>query len=101
MHVKYSSRLTKMIVGIAFFFLAILLLLTLTDYGSRGWYASSRGTTTAGTQVTVTGPNQARRPVRRGSRSRSARPGSEHLSEVAPQPLAARSGTGANAIPRA
>ena len=63
MHVKYSSRLTKMIVGIAFFFLGILLLLTLTDYGSRGWYASSRGTTTAGTQVTVTGPNQARRPA--------------------------------------
>ena len=63
MHVKYSSRLTKMIVGIAFFFLAILLLLTLTDYGSRGWYASDRGSATAGTQVTVTGPNQARRPA--------------------------------------
>jgi cytochrome c oxidase subunit 4 len=64
MHVKYSSRLTKMIVGIAFFFLAILLLLTLTDYGSRGWYASdTRGSATAGTQVTVTGPNQARKPA--------------------------------------
>jgi len=63
MHVKYSSRLTKMIVGMAFFFLAILLLLTMTDYGSRGWYASPRGTATAGTQVTVTGPTQARRPA--------------------------------------
>ena len=64
MHVKYSSRLTKMIVGMAFFFLAILLLLTLTDYGSRGWYASdSRGSATAGTQVTVTGPDHARRPA--------------------------------------
>ena len=61
MHVKYSSRLTKMIVGMAFFFLAILLLLTLTDYGSRGWYTSARGTATAGTQVTVTGPTQAKR----------------------------------------
>ena len=47
MHVKYSSRLTKMIVGIAFFFLGILLLLTLTDYGSRGWYASRTPPTTA------------------------------------------------------
>jgi len=63
MHVKYSSRLTKMIVGMAFFFLAILLLLTLTDYGSRGWYASARGSATAGTQVTVTGPTAAKRPV--------------------------------------
>ena len=62
MHVKYSSRLTKMIVGIAFFFLAILLLLTLTDYGSRGWYASPRGTTMAGTQVTV-GPAAPARPA--------------------------------------
>src|ERR1044071_3645867 len=61
MHVKYSSRLTKMIVGMAFFFLAILLLLTLTDYGSRGWYTSPRGSATAGTQVTVTGPAQAKR----------------------------------------
>ena len=63
MHVKYSSRLTKMIVGMAFFFLGILLLLTLTDYASRGWYTSARGTATAGTQVTVTGPTQAKRAV--------------------------------------
>src|SRR5215212_2592278 len=43
MHVKYSSRLTKMVVGMAFFFLGILLLLTMTDYLSRGWYTSPQG----------------------------------------------------------
>jgi cytochrome c oxidase subunit 4 len=37
MHVKYSSRLTKLIVIAGFFFLAILLSLTMTDYASRGW----------------------------------------------------------------
>jgi cytochrome c oxidase subunit 4 len=53
MHVKYSSRLTKMVVGMSFFFLAIMFGLTLTDYLSRGWYASPRGTTGAGTQVGI------------------------------------------------
>src|SRR3954449_4885886 len=53
MHVKYSSRLTKMVVGMSFFFLAIMFGLTLTDYMSRGWYASPRGTTGAGTQVGI------------------------------------------------
>jgi cytochrome c oxidase subunit 4 len=36
MHVKYSSQLTKMFVAMAFFFLAILFGLTMTDYLSRG-----------------------------------------------------------------
>jgi len=36
MHAKYSSKLTKMFVGTAFFFLFILLTLSLTDYLSRG-----------------------------------------------------------------
>jgi cytochrome c oxidase subunit IV len=36
MHAKYSSRLTKLFVGTAFFFLAILLGLTMTDVLSRG-----------------------------------------------------------------
>jgi len=36
MHAKYSSKLTKLFVGTAFFFLAILLGLTMTDYLSRG-----------------------------------------------------------------
>jgi cytochrome c oxidase subunit 4 len=56
MHVKYSSRLTKMVVGMAIFFLLILFALTLTDYMSRGWHASPRGSTGAGTQVTITTP---------------------------------------------
>ena len=36
MHAKYSSRLTKLFVGTAFFFLAVLLGLTMTDVLSRG-----------------------------------------------------------------
>ncbi|MEQ1756772.1 MAG: cytochrome C oxidase subunit IV family protein [Vicinamibacterales bacterium] len=59
MHVKYSSRLTKLIVGMAFFFLFIMFGLTLTDYLSRGWYTSPRGSTTAGTQPTVNEPGRA------------------------------------------
>ena len=58
MHVKYSSKLTKLVVGSAFFFLIILFALTLTDYLSRGWFVSPRGTAGAGTQVTV-GPAPA------------------------------------------
>ena len=36
MHAKYSSRLTKLFVGMSFFFLIIMFSLTLTDYMSRG-----------------------------------------------------------------
>ncbi len=54
MHVKYSSKLVKMIVGMAFFFLFIMFALTMTDYLSRGWFTSPRGSTGAGTQVTIT-----------------------------------------------
>ncbi len=39
MHVKYSSRLTKLTVASGLFFLAILLLLTMVDYAARGWLA--------------------------------------------------------------
>src|SRR5215204_4991848 len=48
MHVKYSSKLTKLLVASTFFFLACLFGLTMTDYLSRGWNTSPRGTTTAG-----------------------------------------------------
>ena len=48
MHVKYSSKLTKLLVASTFFFLAALFGLTMTDYMSRGWFTSPRGTTTAG-----------------------------------------------------
>lgn len=36
MHVRYSSRLTWAVVGAGFFWLALLLLLTLSDYVTRG-----------------------------------------------------------------
>jgi cytochrome c oxidase subunit IV len=37
MHVKYSSRLTKLVVVSGFFFLIVLLALTMADYASREW----------------------------------------------------------------
>ena len=36
MHVRYSSRLTWAVVGAGFFWLGLLLLLTLSDYLTRG-----------------------------------------------------------------
>ena len=52
-HVKYSSRLTKLICGTAFFFLLILFGLTLSDYMSRGWFVAPGGTAAAGTRVRI------------------------------------------------
>ena len=37
MHVRYSSRLTKVIVVAGVFWLMIMLSLTLSDYMTRGW----------------------------------------------------------------
>jgi cytochrome c oxidase subunit IV len=37
MHVKYSTRLTKLIVVAGFFWLGLMFLFTLADYMSRGW----------------------------------------------------------------
>ena len=37
MHVKYSPRLTQVVVAGGLFWLAILLALTLSDFLSRGW----------------------------------------------------------------
>jgi len=37
MHVKYSSKMTKLIVGTALFFLAILFAETMMDYTTRHW----------------------------------------------------------------
>ena len=56
MHVKYGSKLTKLIVGVAFFFLGIMLSLTMADYLSRGWYTAARGSTAAGAIVNISGP---------------------------------------------
>jgi cytochrome c oxidase subunit IV len=37
MHVKYSPRLTKLVVVAGFFWLAIMIALTLSDILARGW----------------------------------------------------------------
>jgi cytochrome c oxidase subunit IV len=37
MHVKYSSRLTKLTVAAGFFTFIVLITMTLTDYMSRAW----------------------------------------------------------------
>lgn len=37
MHVRYSSRLIWVVVAGSFFWLGIMLVLTLSDYSSRGW----------------------------------------------------------------
>lgn len=37
MHVKYSSRLTKLTVVTGLFFVGILMLETMVDYATRGW----------------------------------------------------------------
>ena len=39
MHVKYSSKLTWVVVGAGVFWLIILLGMLMLDYGSRGWMA--------------------------------------------------------------
>jgi cytochrome c oxidase subunit IV len=51
MHAKYSSKLTKLFVGTAFFFLSILLGLTMTDYFSRGLGTYPGGSAGAGYSV--------------------------------------------------
>jgi cytochrome c oxidase subunit 4 len=43
MHVKYSSRLTWLVVVSGFFFLAIMLGLTMADVVSRGWLGTPGG----------------------------------------------------------
>jgi cytochrome c oxidase subunit 4 len=48
MHAKYSSTLTKLFVGTAFFFLFILLTLTMTDFMSRGLHTYADGAAGAG-----------------------------------------------------
>jgi cytochrome c oxidase subunit IV len=37
MHVKYSSRLTKLTVAAGFFTFIVLIMMTMTDYVSRAW----------------------------------------------------------------
>jgi cytochrome c oxidase subunit 4 len=63
MHVKYGSRMTKLIVGVAFFFLGIMLTLTLSDYLSRGWFTAPGGSTAAGAIIGISGPPRPVPPV--------------------------------------
>ena len=56
MHAKYSSRLTKLFVGMSFFFLLILFSLTLTDYLSRGLRTYPGGAGGAGYGVRTAAP---------------------------------------------
>jgi cytochrome c oxidase subunit 4 len=53
MHAKYSSRLTKLVIGGAFFFLLCLFALTMSDYLSRGWFVAPGGNATAGSIPTI------------------------------------------------
>src|SRR5215218_6605256 len=53
MHVKYSSRLTQLFVGMAFFFLSIMFALTMSDYLSRGVKTYPGGAAGAGYGVRV------------------------------------------------
>jgi cytochrome c oxidase subunit 4 len=41
MHLRYSSRLTPLFVGIAFFWLGIMIVLTMSDVVSRGWFGAA------------------------------------------------------------
>ena len=42
MHVRYSSKLTWVFVVAGFFWLAILVAFTLSDYATRGWVAIAK-----------------------------------------------------------
>jgi cytochrome c oxidase subunit 4 len=59
MHAKYSSKLTKLFVGTAFFFLVILLGLTMTDVLSRGLKTYPGGAGGAGYGVRAPDPPSA------------------------------------------
>lgn len=43
MHVRYSSNLTKIFAGAGFFWLAVLISLTLSDFLSRNWIPVAGG----------------------------------------------------------
>ena len=62
MHAKYSSQLTKLFVGTAFFFLLIMLSLSLTDYLSRGMRTYPGG---AQERATASAPKHRQRRVPR------------------------------------
>lgn len=81
MHAYYSSKLTKMFVGTAFFFLMILLTLTMTDFFSRSMATYSGGA--AGAGYGVRGP---RPPARLAVDEGEAEGGAEGKKEGAAEP---------------
>jgi cytochrome c oxidase subunit 4 len=72
MHVKYSSRLTKLFVAMAFFFLITLFGLTLTDYLSRGLNTYPGGAGGAGFAHPIEQP-----PAIESEGTEGAKPGAE------------------------
>ena len=82
MHAKYSSRLTKMFVGTALFFLSILLGLTMTDYMSRGLDTYPGGSAGAGYARRLPRPPA----VLKVDEGESHEGGAEGKSEGAPAP---------------
>jgi cytochrome c oxidase subunit 4 len=43
MHVRYSARLIWVIIGAAFFWMALLFAFTLADFYTRGWLSTQIG----------------------------------------------------------
>jgi cytochrome c oxidase subunit 4 len=43
MHLRYTARLTPLMVAIAFFWLAVMIVLTMADVVSRGWFSGVLG----------------------------------------------------------
>ena len=85
MHAKYSSKLTKLFVGTAFFFLAIMLGLTMTDYLSRGLHTYAGGAAGAGYSVRQPRPPAVLK-VDEGESHEGAEGGAEHKTEGAAAP---------------
>jgi cytochrome c oxidase subunit 4 len=71
MHAKYSSQLTKLFVGMSFFFLIIMFTLTLTDYLSRGLKTYPGGAGGAGYGVRTEAPAHAA-PAGQGQETEAA-----------------------------
>jgi cytochrome c oxidase subunit 4 len=91
MHVKYSSRLTKVFVAASFLWLTILFALTFPDYISRGWLGNSRGwednpiknAYEAGTAHAEHGSGGAKHAASEGEAPKSAAPAGQEAHESA------------------
>lgn len=57
MHVRYSPNLTKIVIAAAFFWLMILISLTLGDYHTRDWTPSPSGWSSQQAQSTPAEPS--------------------------------------------